>query len=49
MRALTELLTTDVGLMSVAVLAIMLGMGGYYLHYFIKHVREDSAKQPPKA
>jgi uncharacterized membrane-anchored protein len=49
MRALTELFTTDVGLLSVAVLAFMLGMGGYYLYYFIKHVREDSAKHPPQA
>ena len=49
MRALTELFTTDVGLLSLAVLAFMLGMGGYYLRYFIKHVREDTARQPPKA
>ncbi|MBX3605612.1 MAG: DUF3149 domain-containing protein [Piscinibacter sp.] len=49
MRALTELFTTDVGLLSLAVLAFMLGMGGYYLRYFIKHVREDAARQPPKA
>jgi Protein of unknown function (DUF3149) len=49
MRALTELFTTDVGLLSVAVLAITLGMGGFYLRYFIKHIREDSAKHPPQA
>ena len=49
MRALTELFTTDVGLLSVAVLAFMLGMGGFYLRYFIKHVREDSAQHPPQA
>lgn len=48
MRALTELFTTDVGLMSVAVLVVMLGMGGFYLRYFIRHVREDMAKNPPK-
>ncbi|MCW5665198.1 MAG: DUF3149 domain-containing protein [Piscinibacter sp.] len=48
MRALTELFTTDVGLLSIAVIAITLGMGGYYLRYFIKHVREDSEKQATK-
>ena len=48
MRALTELFTTDVGLLSIAVIAITLGMGGYYLRYFIKHVREDSEKQAAK-
>ena len=45
MRALSELFTTDVGLLSIAVIAFMLGMGGFYLRYFLKHVREDSAKQ----
>lgn len=44
MRALTELFTTDVGLMSVAVLAIVLGMAGYYLYYFVHHMHEDEAR-----
>lgn len=45
MRALSELFTTDVGLLSVAVIAFMLGMGGFYLRYFLKHMHEDEAKQ----
>jgi len=47
MRALTELFTTDVGLMSVAVLAVVLGMAVYYVRYFVKHMHDDEAN-PPK-
>lgn len=47
MRALTELFTTDVGLMSVAVLAVVLVMAGYYIRYFLKHMHDDEAKQHP--
>lgn len=45
MRALSELFTTDVGLLSIAVIAFMLGMGGFYLRYFLKHMHDDEAKQ----
>jgi hypothetical protein len=44
MPALRELFTTDVGLMSVAGLAFMLGMGVFFLRYFLKHIREDGAR-----
>jgi hypothetical protein len=44
MQLLKELFTSDVGLMSFAVIAIMLGMGVFYLRYFLKHMQEDSAK-----
>ncbi|TXH43221.1 MAG: DUF3149 domain-containing protein [Burkholderiaceae bacterium] len=45
-----DLWTTDYGLMSLAVIVITLGMGGYYLRYFIRHVKEDIARNsPPKA
>lgn len=43
MQALKELFTTDVGLLSIAVIAFMLGMGGFYLRYFLKHMRDDAA------
>ena len=49
MQALRELFTSDVGLMSVAVLAVTLGIGGYYLSYFLRHIREDSAKVAAEA
>ena len=31
--------------MSLAVLAITLSMGGFYLRYFLKHVKDDTAAQ----
>ena len=45
MHALNDLLTSDVGLLSLAVLLFMLGMGGFYLRYFLKHMHEDEARQ----
>ena len=44
MRALTELFTSDVGLMSVAGLGFMLCMGVFYVRYFFKHMHEDEAR-----
>lgn len=44
MAALRELFTTDVGLMSVAGFAFMLGMGAFFLRYFLKHMREDGER-----
>ncbi len=43
MQALKELFTTDVGLMSIGGIVFMLGMGVFYLRYFLKHIREDAA------
>ena len=45
MKAFELLFTSDVGLMSLAVIAITLGMGGFYLRYFLKHMKKDSAAQ----
>jgi hypothetical protein len=42
MRVLTELFTTDVGLMSAAGLVFMLGMGVFFVRYFLKHIQQDS-------
>jgi hypothetical protein len=44
MRLLTELMTTDVGLMSAAGILFMLGMAVFFLRYFLKHMREDEAR-----
>ena len=44
MRLFSELLTTDVGLMSAAGILFMLGMGVFYLRYFLKHIAADAAK-----
>jgi hypothetical protein len=40
-HALKDLFTTDVGLMSVAGIAFMLGMGVFFIRYFLKHIQED--------
>jgi hypothetical protein len=44
MHALKDLFTTDVGLMSVASIAFMLGMGVFFVRYFLRHMREDGEK-----
>lgn len=44
MRLFSELLTTDVGLMSAAGILFMLGMGAFFLRYFVKHMHEDEAR-----
>lgn len=41
MHALQDFLTTDYGLMSLAVIAITLGMGVFFTRYFIRHMHED--------
>ena len=43
MKLLTELLTTDAGLMSVAGIAFMIGMSVYLANYFLKHMRAEEA------
>ena len=43
MRLFTELMTTDVGLMSAAGMLFMLGMGAFYFRYFMKHMHDDEA------
>ena len=44
MRLLSELMTTDVGLMSAAGILFMLGMGAFFLRYFFKHMHDDEAR-----
>jgi hypothetical protein len=39
MQALKELLTTDVGLLSAAVLLFMLAMGVFFVRFFVRHAR----------
>ena len=43
MSAFKDLFSSDVGLLSAAVILFMLGMGVFFVRYFVKHVREDSA------
>jgi hypothetical protein len=42
MRALTDFFTTDYGLMSAAVIAVTLGMGVFYVRFFLQHIRQDT-------
>lgn len=42
MKILTDLFSTDYGLMSVAVITFMLGMGAWFIVFFIRHVNEDT-------
>jgi len=42
MRVFTELFSTDVGLMSLGGIVFMLGMGVFYVRYFLRHMREDA-------
>ena len=44
MQAWIDFLTTDYGLMSLAVIAIMCAMGGYFVWYVARHVEEDSRR-----
>lgn len=43
MHALQDFLTTDYGLMSLIGILFMLGMGVFFVRYFLKHMREDEA------
>ena len=43
MAVFKDLFTSDVGLMSAAGIAFMLGMGVFYWRYFTRHMREDAA------
>jgi predicted RND superfamily exporter protein len=42
MKALTDLFSTDYGLMSVAVIAITIAMGGFYAVWFTRKMNEDA-------
>ncbi len=37
-----ELLSSEVGLLSLAVIVFMLGMAVFYIRYFLRHIEQDS-------
>jgi hypothetical protein len=49
MQLLKDLFTTDVGLMSAAGIAFMLGMGVFYVRYMLKHMHDDEARAQREA
>ena len=44
MQALKDLFTTDYGIMSVIVIAFILGMAAWFVRYFVRHMEEDEAR-----
>ncbi len=45
MAVLSELFSSGSGLLSLAVMAFMVGMAGYFIRYFLRHMREDEEKE----
>ncbi len=44
MEALKDLFTSDVGLMSLGAMAFMLGMGVFFVRFFLRHMHEDEER-----
>ena len=44
MKLLTDLLTTDYGLMSLAVIVFMLGMAVWFRAFFVRKMDEEAGK-----
>ena len=42
MKLLTDLFTTDYGLMSIAVIALTIGMAIWFRAFFKRHMEEDA-------
>jgi hypothetical protein len=45
MHALKDLFTSDVGLLSLASIAFMIGMGVFFVRYVIRHVHEEETRE----
>lgn len=43
MAVFKDLFASDVGLLSLGVIAFTLGMGLYYVRFFLKHMAQDEA------
>lgn len=44
MTAFRDIFSSDAGLLSLAVIAFMLGMGAFYVRYFLRHMHQDEAR-----
>ncbi len=44
MHAIRDFVSTDYGLLSAAVIAFMLGLGVFYVRFFLRHMHEDEAR-----
>ncbi len=45
MHAMRDFFSTDYGLLSAGVILFMLGMGVYYVRFFLRHMHEDEARE----
>lgn len=45
---MSALLMTDVALMSLGGIAFMIGMGVFFVRYFLRHMHEDEAREANK-
>ena len=44
-----ELFSTDIGLMSLGVLLVMVGIGAFFIRWFLARIREDTATRDAAA
>lgn len=44
MKALMDFVTTDYGLLSAAVIVGVVGMGVFYIRFFLRNMRADEAR-----
>ncbi len=44
MQALVDFFSTDYGLMSAGVIAFMLGMGVFFVRFFLSHIEQDARR-----
>ncbi len=45
MKAMTDLFSTDYGLLSVGVIVFTIGMGAFFARYFKQHMDADAAAE----
>lgn len=45
MTVFKDIFASDAGLLSLAVIAFMLGMGAFFVRYFVRHMHEDAARK----
>lgn len=45
MAVFRDIFASDAGLLSLAVIAFTLGMGAFFVRYFVRHMHEDEARK----
>ena len=49
MHALRDFFSTDYGLLSAAVIAVTLFMGGWYINFFLRNIKQDAERAAREA